>query len=63
MFSFETFDQRLAGSIKGPTKIPSEKFKELNEKYAALLDEVSVKENEIRTLARFTHELRTVHCG
>jgi TIR domain len=55
-----TFDQRLAGSIKGPTKIPSEKFKELNEKYAALLDEVSVKENEIRTLNQQIADLKAL---
>jgi len=56
----QTFDQRLAGSIKGPTKIPSEKFKELNEKYAALLDEVSVKENEIRTLNQQIADLKAL---
>ena len=56
----QTFDQRLAASIKGSTRVSSKNFEELKEKYAALLDEVSEKENENRTLNQQIADLKAL---
>lgn len=52
------FNQNLATSIKGPSKISAEKHEELNNRYSALLDEVTEKEATIRLLNQQVAELK-----
>jgi len=54
------FEQRLAASIHGPSKVSAEKFEELKEQYSALLDEVAETEAEIRQLRQQVEELKAL---